>query len=98
MKKSVSLAVFCVVLASGSLHAQLAITEALPFASTNGVVQGPDFWEITNFGTNTVDLTGYVFNDSDASLTGDANTTALSGISIGPGESIILFQDSATGP
>src|SRR6185295_130501 len=80
--------------------AQLAITENMSSASTNLgsglVVQGPDFWELTNFGTNAMDLTGYIFNDSDAIRGGDADTTTLSGVSIGPGESIILVQSGTT--
>jgi hypothetical protein len=81
-------------------QAQLAITETMPSASTNlgpsTVVQGPDFWELTNFGTNTIDLTGYIFNDSDAIRGGDADSATLSGVSIGAGESIILVQTGTT--
>ena len=79
-----------------SLRAQLAITEAMSSASTNLgtslVVQGPDFWELSNFGTNAIDLSGYVFNDADATRGGDANSSALAGVTIAPGESIILVQ------
>ena len=84
-------------LVASNARAQLAITETLSSASTNlgptTVTQGPDFWELTNFGTNTIDLTGYIFNDSDATRGGDADATTLSGISIGPGESIVLVQN-----
>jgi hypothetical protein len=79
-----------------SAPAQLAITETMPSASTNLgaalVVQGPDFWELSNFGTNAIDLSGYVFNDADATRGGDANSSALSGVTIAAGESIILVQ------
>ncbi len=79
-----------------SLRAQLAITETMPSASTNLgtslVVQGPDYWELSNFGTNSIDLSGYIFNDSDATRGGDANSSTLSGVTIAPGESIILVQ------
>jgi hypothetical protein len=79
---------------------QLAITETMSSASTNlgpaTVVQGPDFWELTNFGTNSMDLSGYIFNDSDATRGGDADSTTLSGVTIGPGESIILVQSGTT--
>jgi hypothetical protein len=78
------------------LHAQLAITETLASAALDNSLapgdQGPDFWELTNFGTNSVDLTGYRFNDSDAVLDGDAVT--LSGVVIGPGESVVFAQDN----
>ena len=79
-----------------SVPAQLAITETMSSESTNLgtglVVQGPDFWELSNFGTNAIDLSGYIFNDSDATRGGDANSSALSGVTIAPGESIILVQ------
>jgi hypothetical protein len=81
-------------------YGQLAITETLSSASTNLgpslVTQGPDFWELTNFGTNPIDLTGYIFNDSDAIRGGDADATTLSGVTIGAGESIILVQSGTT--
>jgi len=77
-------------------QAQLAITETMSSESTNlgpaTVVAGPDFWELTNFGTHSIDLTGYIFNDSDATRGGDADTATLQGVIIGPGESIILVQ------
>jgi len=79
-----------------SLRAQLAITEAMSSASTNLgtglVVQGPDFWELSNFGGTAIDLSGYVFNDADATRGGDANSSVFSGVTIAPGESIILVQ------
>lgn len=79
-----------------SVRAQLAITETMSSESTNLgtglVVAGPDYWELSNFGTNTIDLSGYIFNDSDATRGGDANSSTLSGVSIAPGESIILVQ------
>ncbi len=79
-----------------SVRAQLAITETMSSESTNLgtglVVAGPDYWELSNFGTNTIDLSGYIFNDSDATRGGDANSSTLSGVSIAPGESIVLVQ------
>jgi len=95
-----SLVILALTLAGFSASAQLAITETYSSASTNNTLtpgnQGPDFWELTNFGTNTVDLTGYRFNDADATLGGDANSTILSGVIIGPEESIILAQSGTT--
>lgn len=83
-----------------SAPAQLAITETHSSASTNLgpalVEQGPDFWELSNFGATTIDLSGYRFNDADATLGGDANSTSLQGVSIAPGESIILVQTGTT--
>lgn len=82
-------------LASGSvLRAQLAITEVMSSASQNlgpvRVTSRPDFWELTNFGTNTVELTNYRFSDS-AGIQG-AEAAMFNGRSIRGGESIIFFQ------
>jgi len=78
------------------LPAQLAITETMSSESTNLatglVVAGPDYWELSNFGTNSIDLTGYSFNDSDATRGGDANTSVFDGVTIAAGESIVLVQ------
>lgn len=94
----------CVLLALGlatvAAPAQLAITETLSSASTNlGVAvveQGPDYWELSNFGSSAIDLSGYRFNDADATLGGDANSSTLQGITIAPGESIVLVQSGTT--
>ena len=94
MKKTIISICFCLIALAS--RAQPAITEAMSSESTNGVVAGPDFWELTNFGTNTVDLSGYLFNDADATRGGDADSITLSGVSIGPGESIILVQSGTT--
>jgi len=78
------------------LPAQLAITETMSSESTNLatglVVAGPDYWELSNFGTNSIDLSGYSFNDSDATRGGDANTSVFDGVTIAAGESIVLVQ------
>lgn len=79
-------------------HAQLAITEVMSSASnlqgTNRVTPHPDFWELTNFGTNTVDLADYRFSDSaglsEQNMAADA--VMFAGRSIAPMESIILVQ------
>lgn len=81
-----------------ALVAQLAITEVMSSASnrlgTNQVTPHPDFWELTNFGTNTVNLASYRFSDS-AGLSGQnmaADALIFAGQTIAPAESIILFQ------
>ncbi len=87
-------------LATLAAQAQLAITETMSNASTNLgaglVVQGPDFWELSNFGNSAIDLTGYRFNDADATLGGDANSSVFSGVIIAPGESIVFAQTGTT--
>lgn len=63
-------------------HAQLLITEI----NSNGA--GGDFWELTNVGTSSVDLTNYKWNDS-ARLTGTP-IAIPAGTTIAAGESIVF--------
>ena len=75
---------------------QLAITEVMSSASTNntlGTAQGPDFWELTHWGTEPLDLTGYRWNDNAGGLAG-ADPTPFLGLTIQPGESILFVQDN----
>ncbi|MBM3847898.1 MAG: hypothetical protein FJ405_16635 [Verrucomicrobia bacterium] len=78
--------------------AQLAITEVMSSATTTSggttVAANSDWWELTNFGSNRVDLTGYRFNDNQGGLL-SADPTPFQGLSIGPNESIIFFQSNA---
>jgi hypothetical protein len=94
--------IFCLLTLVGlsAAQAQLSITEVMSSASTNLgaslVVPKSDFWELTNFGTNTLSLEGYSFidRDSDPSV---RVTEPFRNCSIGPGESIIfLRRDTAT--
>lgn len=94
--------VLTMALSLSSSRAQLAITETMSdAASTNSVagtavVKGPDFWELSNFGNTTIDLSGYRFNDADATLGGDAISYVFDGVSISPGESIVFVQSGTT--
>lgn len=78
-------------------RSQLAITEVMSSASTNlgpsEVVQNSDFWELTNFGTNAINLTGYKFDDADNNLAA-ADSAPFDGLSVGPGESVVFVQNS----
>src|SRR5882672_2547464 len=94
---------FCAALlvSSGRAQAQLAITEAMSSAAdtftdggaTNAILPHSDYWELTNFGTNAVDLTDYKMADEGAGL-GGAYSTPFDGLTIQPGESILFVQDS----
>lgn len=83
--------------ASPTLRGQLAITEVMSSASTNlgpqAVVQNSDFWELTNFGREIIDLTGYRWDDADNNLAA-ADPTPFNGLSIQPGESILFIQNT----
>lgn len=75
-------------------HAQIRITEVSPFSSgavpPNGYTS--DWFELTNFGSTAVTITGWKMDDSSASF---ASAVALTGItSIGAGESVIFIETS----
>jgi hypothetical protein len=84
------------------LQAQLAITEAMSSEATTYTVSGvtnvvpanSDYWELSNFGPNPIDLSGYKMADEGAGLNG-AYSTPFDGLTIGPGEVILFVQDSA---
>jgi hypothetical protein len=74
-------------------HAALIITEV---ASTSGAPAGPleglDWWELTNTGPGSASLNGYSWEDEPVS-----NDRAVfpNGITLAPGESIIIHQGAA---
>ncbi len=75
--------------------AQLAITEIMSVASTNDLplgLQRPDFWELTNFGTNEINLDGYRWFDADERAFEDR--IQLPATTLGPGKSIIFVRES----
>ncbi len=74
--------------------AQLAITEVLSAPSTSSV---DDFWELTNFGTNSIDLTSCWFRDrggftSAVNLSNLWAATRADQPIIYPGESIVFTR------
>ena len=74
-----------------SVQAQLAITEVHSAASTNGTVAiHADWWELTNFGNQPVDLTGYRFNDATGGLATGA--IVLPSLTLIPGESMVFVE------
>jgi hypothetical protein len=74
------------------LPAQLAITEVMSAPSVNSLTQfrGPEYWELTNFSTNDVNLHGYGFRDGVPTrpLVRDPFTNLV----IRAGESIVFFR------
>lgn len=82
---------------NGQVRADLAITEVMSSATTNlgpaVVAANSDWWELTNFGTNRIDLTGYKWNDNQGGLIG-ADPTPFVGLFIDPGESVVFFQST----
>ncbi len=78
---------------TGRLPAQLAITEVMAESWDNGsqVFRGPDYWELTNFGTNDVNLDGYGIHDDVRTI---VHTSVLSNLVIHAGESIIFCRSN----
>jgi hypothetical protein len=76
--------------AVSSSHAQIStlrITEAM---SSSGVGGTADWWEVTNYGTSSVDITGWKFDDSSYAF---ASSVALNGVtSIAAGESVAFLE------
>ncbi|MES2440877.1 MAG: SdiA-regulated domain-containing protein [Verrucomicrobiota bacterium] len=66
------------------LQAQLLLTEI------NSDGAGGDFWELTNVGTASVDISGYKWNDSQRSFTGSSAVTIPANTLINAGESIVF--------
>lgn len=78
------------------LQAQLAVTEVHSNQSTNGTPSlHADWFELTHYGTNPIDLRGWRLNDSNGGLTNGAVT--LGSVTISPGESIVFVQDIDAG-
>ncbi len=66
------------------LNAQLLVTEI------NSDGTGGDFWELTNVGNTSVDLSGYKWNDSQRSFTGSSAVILPANTLINAGESMVF--------
>ena len=69
----------------------LRFTEVLPSPAANGAVNTADWWELTSFEEQPVNLSGWRFNDSGGGLTDPF--VFPPGITIGPRESIVLVEN-----
>jgi hypothetical protein len=73
-----------------SASAGLRVTEAMSSSGTGGTA---DWFEVSNYGTTAIDITGYKMDDNSFNF---ANAVALLGItSIGAGETVIFVEGSA---
>src|SRR6266404_3902878 len=87
-------------LPASTVRAQLAITEMMSSALTTNIdptlsTDHSDFWELTNFGTNTVDLTQYKFTDRTHSPFALVPAGAPP-LFIQPSESIVFVRSNIT--
>jgi uncharacterized protein YjiK len=77
----------------GSAAAAVAVTEVSPWSSGSSPYAA-DWWELTNTGTTTVDLTGWKIDDESNS---DAAAVALNGVSsLAPGHSAVFVEGDAS--
>lgn len=92
MKIRIVLAVASASLVSSAALANIRITEVMS-SSNGGGTPTPDFFELTNYGSSAVTLTGWKMDDNSYAY---ASAVALSGItSIGAGESVIFIESAA---
>ena len=71
----------------------VSITEVASWSSSNSLVAA-DWFEITNYGNSTIDITGWKVDDNSNSFT---SALLLNGItSIAPNESVIFIETGAT--
>jgi hypothetical protein len=87
LSKALLLAVPILAFMLQTSRAQLAITEVMSSAT---VTMGPDFWELTNFGDDPIDLTGYGFNDKD----GLALVSSIFSNLVIPARGVIVFAEN----
>lgn len=81
------------ILATTPAMAQFSTVRITEVMSSSGVGGTADWWELTNFGTSAVDLTGWRMDDSSFSF---ALSVALNGVaSVGPGESALFVETAA---
>lgn len=74
--------------------AQLRVTEIHSTGSSNATYVA-DWFELTNFGSITLDITGWKIDDSSPAI---ANAVSLRGVtSIAPGQSVVFVEGNATG-
>ena len=96
MKKTLRIKFFAIVaLAAFGFSfssAQIRITEVMSSSGTGGT---EDWFELTNFGTTSVDITGWKMDDNSFDYT---NAVALNGITtIASGESVIFLEVKSKG-
>ena len=79
--------------------AQLAITEVQTGESTanslGGTKGGPDWWELKNYGSNDINLTGYSWNDGSHAVQTAQKSFDASNVVIHAGETIVITESNA---
>ena len=70
-------------------HAQLAITEVMSGETDKN---HPDWFELHNYGSSSINLTGYSWNDDSHGGLYGADSTPFTDVSIAAGETIIVTE------
>src|ERR1700753_3878186 len=83
------LAGFVAVVSLVSAQAQLAVTEVMTGEADKN---HPDWWELKNYGTNDIDLTGYSWNDDSHGGLSGADSAPFTGVTIHAGETICVTE------
>jgi hypothetical protein len=97
--KTLALAAAATLLSAGATvaQAQVRITEVAPWGSSTSAPVIPyatDWFELTNFGSTAVSISGWKMDDNSNSF---ASSVALTGISsIAAGQSVIFTENAAT--
>ncbi|WP_051472191.1 SdiA-regulated domain-containing protein [Patulibacter minatonensis] len=79
--------------AGGGQAPSVIVSEVSPWSSGNSPYAA-DWWELTNTGTTTIDLTGWKVDDDSASA---ASAVALNGVPrLAPGQSAVFIEGTAT--
>jgi len=73
----------------------LRITEVMPSEALDATVTTADWWELTSFESQPVELSGWRFNDSIGGLADPY--TFVSGPTIAPGETIVFIENLTAG-
>jgi len=92
MKTVSLLSIAAAAIAANVSVANIRITEVMSM-SNGGGTPTPDFFEITNYGSSAVTLTGWKMDDNSFAI---GSAVALSGItSIGAGETVVFIESAA---
>jgi hypothetical protein len=84
-------AIGAIAVVASSAHAYLRVTEAMSSSGTGGTTV---WFEVTNYGSSAVDVTGFKMDDNSFNF---ANSVLLNGItSIGAGESVIFVESTSS--
>ena len=84
-------AIGAIAVAASSTHAYIRVTEAMSASGSGGT---NDWFEVTNYGSAAVDMTGFRMDDNSFNF---ANSVLLSGINtIGAGETVVFVESTSS--